>query len=409
VGDSFQGSVGAGDDTMDGAEGIDTARYAGDSSQYAITGSGNAYTVTGPDGTDTLTNIEYLAFADRTIGIEDTTVPKLVSITPEAGATGILPGTPIVLTFDEPVQGGDGYVEVVAGTNIQVWALKDYASGTTFVLNPHQDWDPATVYTIRVMADAARDASGNSIAESSTTFATEWIGVNITAYAGGATGFGADDTLTGGSLNDFLDGQGGNDLLYGGGGNDALAGRDGNDYIDGGAGYDAAFYDGLPSAYTVRVSAQQKVVSGAEGTDTLVGVERLDFADSYHMTFDIDGTAGMAYRLYQAAFNRKPDLGGLGYQMHDLDIGFTLEQVAANFIASPEFQRTYGNVNDTQFLTLLYNNVLHRGPDSGGLQFHLDEFARGESRAEMLIHFSESPENQANVIGDIQDGIVYIW
>jgi serralysin len=127
------------------------------------------------------------------------------------------------------------------------------------------------------------------------------------------------------------------------------------------------------------------------------------------IAIDINGDAGLAYRLYQAAFNRKPDIGGLGYQMHDLDIGVSLEQVASNFIASPEFQRTYGNVNDTQFLTLLYNNVLHRAPDAGGLQFHLDEFARGESRAEMLIHFSESPENQANVIGDIQYGMVYVW
>ncbi len=52
--------------------------------------------------------------------------------------------------------------------------------------------------------------------------------------------------------------------------------------------------------------------------------------------------------------------------------------------------------------------MLHRAPDTGGLQFHLDEFAHGESRADMLIHFSESPENQANVIGQIDNGMLYV-
>lgn len=112
--------------------------------------------------------------------------------------------------------------------------------------------------------------------------------------------------------------------------------------------------------------------------------------------------------LYQAAFNRAPDLAGLGYQMTALDNGLTLVQVANNFIASPEFQRTYGAVNDTQFVTLLYQNVLHRAPDASGLQYHLTELQSwGQSRAGVLTHFSESPENQANVMGAIQNGIVY--
>jgi serralysin len=82
--------------------------------------------------------------------------------------------------------------------------------------------------------------------------------------------------------------------------------------------------------------------------------------------------------------------------------------VAQHFIDSPEFQATYGNTTDTQFITLLYQNVLNRAPDPGGLQFHLDEFAHGESRADMLTHFSESPENQANVIGQIGNGMLYV-
>jgi hypothetical protein len=199
----------------------------------------------------------------------------------------------------------------------------------------------------------------------------------------------------------------GNDTITGNAANDTLQGYAGNDSIDGGAGTDTAVFSGLRSAYSVASASGKLTVTGPDGTDVLTNVERLQFDDSA-LAFDISGTAGKAYRLYQAAFDRAPDLGGLGYQMHDLDTWFTLEQVAGNFIASPEFQSKYGNVDNTGFITLLYENVLHREPDAGGLQYHLGELASGQTRADVLIHFSESPENQANVIGAIGNGMVYV-
>jgi Ca2+-binding RTX toxin-like protein len=217
------------------------------------------------------------------------------------------------------------------------------------------------------------------------------------------------DILTGNSGANYIDGGGSGDSIGGGAGNDTLFGSYGNDTLNGGDGIDVALYRESRSDVVISHNGTTfAVTSNNEGADFLSGIERLQF-DDVDVALDINGNAGMAYRLYQAAFNRKPDIGGLGYQMHDLDIGVTLEQVASNFIVSPEFQRTYGNVDNTQFLTLLYNNVLHRDPDEGGLQFHLDEFARGQSRATMLIHFSESPENQANVIGDIANGMTYTF
>ena len=145
----------------------------------------------------------------------------------------------------------------------------------------------------------------------------------------------------------------------------------------------------------------------AAGTDTLVNVERIKFADAY-VALDTAGNAGMAYRLYQAAFDRTPDQGGLGFQMKALDDGLNIAQVAANFIASPEFQRTYGALNDTQFVNQLYQNVLHRAADASGLAFHTNNLATGaNTRANVLVGFSESPENQAALIGTIQNGMVY--
>ena len=177
-----------------------------------------------------------------------------------------------------------------------------------------------------------------------------------------------------------------------------------NRIIDGGQGLDTLVLDGHTDMYHITHTSTGFSIFGNGVDEWVTNVERLQFTNGI-VALDINGDAGQAYRLYQAAFNRTPDVGGLGYQTNALDTGLSLVQVASNFIASPEFQTTYGNVDNTQFLTLLYRNVLHREPDSGGLQYHLDEMASGQSRALELVHFSESPENQANVIGAIQDGM----
>jgi Ca2+-binding RTX toxin-like protein len=203
-------------------------------------------------------------------------------------------------------------------------------------------------------------------------------------------------------------GGAGNDVLTGGVANDNIGGGAGNDTITAGAGLDTAVFPGTRSEYTVaHLASGAWQVSGPDGTDSLANVERLNFGDK-HVALDIDGHAGMAYRLYQAAFARVPDLPGLGYQMNALDIGLSVTDVAGNFIASPEFQATYGTLNNVQFVSQLYHNVLHRDPDAGGLAFHVANLDAGLPRSYVLVGFSESPENKANVIGAIQNGMEYI-
>ncbi len=57
---------GAGNDILNGGAGIDTAVYSGNFAAYTIGGAAlNYFTFSGPDGTDTLSNIERLQFADK--------------------------------------------------------------------------------------------------------------------------------------------------------------------------------------------------------------------------------------------------------------------------------------------------------------------------------------------------------
>jgi hypothetical protein len=62
---------GTGNDTIDGGAGDDTAVFAGNLVSYALADLGVRITISGPDGSDTLTTVEHLRFADGTIHLND--------------------------------------------------------------------------------------------------------------------------------------------------------------------------------------------------------------------------------------------------------------------------------------------------------------------------------------------------
>ena len=105
---------------------------------------------------------------------------------------------------------------------------------------------------------------------------------------------------------------------------------------------------------------------------------------------------GEAYRLYQSALNRAPDQAGLTYWTNALLNGVGPLTVAQDFMNSAEFQADYGNLSVSDFVSTLYNNVLHRAPDSGGDSYWINALNSGQSKASVLLSFSDSAENRAN-------------
>lgn len=102
-------------------------------------------------------------------------------------------------------------------------------------------------------------------------------------------------SITGGQLSDvirgggIIDGHGGNDELSGvGDSEDRFIGGTGDDRIDGGDGLDTAIYSGAYANYTLtEVTFNTFTVTdnvGNEGTDTIIDVNQLQFADK---TIDI--------------------------------------------------------------------------------------------------------------------------
>ena len=97
------------------------------------------------------------------------------------------------------------------------------------------------------------------------------------------TGSSFDDILSGDHNRNELRGLFGEDALYGNGGVDRLTGGGADDYLDGGAGFDYAIYENIRADYTVIQRDNHATVQynggGGEGTDTLLNIEALIFAD----------------------------------------------------------------------------------------------------------------------------------
>lgn len=207
----------------------------------------------------------------------------------------------------------------------------------------------------------------------------------------------------------------GNDKVAATNAADILIGGAGNDNLDGGSGVDKAVFTGALANYKIDLATSQIVVTDSQvtrdGVDTLKDVERLSFSDvSVALDTGANQIAGSGYMLYKAAFNRTPDLGGLGFWIGKMDSGAGYSSVAQNFVNSTEFQTAFGGSNPSvdTLVSKLYSNVLNRTPDAGGLAFWQEKLSTGGwTTADVLGYFSTSNENVVNVAPLVANGIQY--
>jgi len=201
------------------------------------------------------------------------------------------------------------------------------------------------------------------------------------------------------------------DKLVGSEVNDKFFYSEGQDTLDGALGTDTVVFRTSSNMFDISRSNNNWNIQTKSGQDKkiLKNIERVTFADK-SVGLDTEGISAQAYRIYKAAFDRTPDMGGLGFWIAQMDKGMDVVEVAARFIDSPEFRQTYGtNVSDTKFLTSVYNNVLDRDPDTAGLAWWVNEMKTNPAKTwqKVLADFSESPENQTNVASLIANGIAY--
>jgi Ca2+-binding RTX toxin-like protein len=274
---------GAGNDLLDGGDGSDRVGYfagavAGVTIDLNIEGTPQD---TGSQGWDTLVGVENVSgtqFSDVLIGNDG---DNWLWGSPAAGS----------LTNNDTISGGGGNDLVTVGIGNHIL---DGGSG---------------VDSLRFTENAGADPSVNvSLALQGTSQVTgggSWTITGFENLAGGngndtLTGDGNSNVLAGSWGDDTLAGGAGNDTLYGDGdiatdnhgaggsgpittfddvgggepaGNDLLEGGLGDDIINGGGGNDTATYANAAGAVLVDLAAG--AASGADGNDTLTGIENV--------------------------------------------------------------------------------------------------------------------------------------
>jgi RTX calcium-binding nonapeptide repeat (4 copies) len=234
--------------------------------------------------------------------------------------------------------------------------------------------------------------------------------VNVNLSTGTASdGYGNTDTLR--NIEDVRGSRDFADNLTGNAGANRLAGLGGNDTIDGGAGADTAVFTGLRAGYTFVKSATGSAVvtdnTGTEGTDTLVNIERLKFADiSICLDTAPTQSGGQAQLLLGAVLGKdllatKKPLVGTGIDLFDQ--GFTFQQLSGA-IMRLDIWGTLANggqasASNTQIANYLLTTVNKAAPDAATLAAAVNALntETGAAQGDFLSTLAASAANQTQV------------
>lgn len=158
------------------------------------------------------------------------------------------------------------------------------------------------------------------------------------------------------------------------------------------------------------------VFTGGLGDDTITGVADADqlsggegddmiFGDAAY-SLNPEVFTGQLYRLYQASFDRDPDLQGFNRWASELGTGQSdLNEIAVGFAGSQEFKNNFSEASNEDYVNALYLNVLDRQADSAGLDAWTSRLDDGASRADVLVGFSQSPEFMNSSEPDLMDWV----
>ncbi len=179
-------------------------------------------------------------------------------------------------------------------------------------------------------------------------------------------------------------------------------------YVDGRGGIDTIDMARSAKGLSLSVGSEAVMLSDDKSLYYFTSVERVKFTEgTLYLDTGQGENSGVAYRLYQATFDRTPDKGGVKYWIDRIDSGLSGHDAAGHFVASAEFKQTYGSLSNTQFVATIYENVLGRTGEAGGTAFWENYLSTGQGdRASVLLGFSESSENVQLVGQSISDGFL---
>lgn len=252
---------GAGNDAIDGGAGTDSTVFSGVRAAYTITAlSGTGVRVAGPDGTDTLTNVELLVFSDQTVNWTGGGQADLDATGLQLSAVSVIPGGGTTLSYTVV---NSGSVAAAAST-VGIYLSSD----ATF------DGSDSLLTTRATPTLSAGVSFNDSVALTLPVGGTYYL-FAVADYNGAiAESNEANNPSNGAAINVIA-----SLAVNGGGGNDTLTGGLGNDTINGGGGDDTAVFGHRLSDYVVQDFGTRITISGPDGSDTLTGIEHLRFTN----------------------------------------------------------------------------------------------------------------------------------
>lgn len=164
-------------------------------------------------------------------------------------------------------------------------------------------------------------------------------------------------------------GGSGSDRLIGNAVANRLQGGAGNDELDGAAGIDGAVFGAARSSATLaRTEAGWSVTTPADGTDSLANIERLFFSDAaLALDTAAAGNAGQTAQilrgLFGSGFLQNPTFVGIGLSLFDQGVAYA--DIVGLAIGTSVFHELAGSTSNTDFVKLVYKNVIgtEAGPD----------------------------------------------
>lgn len=192
-------------------------------------------------------------------------------------------------------------------------------------------------------------------------------------------------------------------------GNDRLISSAGDDRLMGGDGVDTAIYSGNRADFRVtKTTTGFTIMGGAEGTDTLINVERLQFSNT-NVALDLGGNAGTTAKLLGAVFGAasvsNKEYVGIGLSLLDGGMSYAaLMQVALNAKLGAGF-------SDTAEINLLYQNLVGTLPSAADLSYLRGMLTSGQfSQASLAVFAADHSLNAANInlVGLQNTGIEYV-
>ena len=376
---------GAGNDTLDGGSGIDTLTGGAGDDLYIVDSMADTIVELPNGGTDSVWSSVTFSLA-ALAHAENLTL----------GGSANIDGTGNALGNVVTGNAGSNALNGAGGTDTLIGGDGD----DTYIVD-------STTATIVELADGGTDAVRSSITFSLTAL-THVENLTLVGSANiNGTGNALDNLITGNAGSNVLDGGDGIDTLVGGDGADKLVGGAGDDTFDGGFGVDTAVFSGTRSASTIAKATSGYTVSGADGTDALKNIERLEFSDA-KLALDLDAgqSAGNTVRIIGAAFDapaiqQHPDWVGLGFSF--FDSGMSMQAVC-------ELVVPLLGLSNTEFVTTVYTNVVGAAPPPADLDYFVGLLEGGATQADLLVLASNVSLNEQNInlAGLQQSGVEFV-